>query len=98
MIIISFILTFIGFFALSLTMQKHAKQIFTSINKPRYRLSKIQMKLLTTTGHLGLMLAALICIQHSGWALGLVYWTGLLTIAAFSQSMFLSYGLNTSQR
>ena len=59
-----------------------------SVNRATFNKQKIIYRLLAG---LSLLLSYFCCINDIGIALGLVYWTALLTLAAFLQAMLLTY-------
>lgn len=87
MIIISFSIVFMGFLLISLSMKRHYVQVFSK----DAMLSNRQNRLLRFTGYAGLGIAGWLCIHDLGIGLGLVYWTGLLTVAAMIQALLLAY-------
>jgi hypothetical protein len=58
------------------------------VNRAVFNKQKILYRLLAG---LSLLLSYFCCIDNIGVALGLVYWTALLTLAAFLQAMLLTY-------
>ncbi len=87
MIALSFMLVFMGFIALSLAMKRHFLQICPQIKKcPEWQVTTFRV-----IGCICLVSACLLCVISQGLAVGLVYWTGLLTIAALVQTLLLAY-------
>ncbi len=87
MIALSFMLVFIGFIALSFAMKRHFLQLCPQ-SKKRPEWQVITFRII---GCICLILACMLCVVSQGIAVGLVYWTGLLTIAALVQTLLLSY-------
>ncbi len=87
MIIISFSIIFMGFLLISLSMKQHYLQTFSQYTM----LSKKQSMILRFIGYAFLSLAGWLCIHDLGLSLGLVYWTGLLTVASMIQALLLAY-------
>ncbi|PCJ31309.1 MAG: iron transporter [Gammaproteobacteria bacterium] len=84
---LSLLLIFISFIALSLTLKRHYAIIFPR----RKMLSNAVYQLIRLAGFSGLLIAAYLCTLSYGVSVGLVYWTGLLTVAAVTQSLLLTY-------
>lgn len=73
-----------GFAALALSMHKHHRDIVgTAPTFPR-RLA------LRVAGWLLLGLSLAFCVAPFGWAIGLVHWTGLLTVAGVTIALVLA--------
>lgn len=94
MIGLGFVFIFTGFFALSLAMKRHYQQIWPHRNQP----GRNQIIFLQITGYTCLLVAGIVCMASQGIAVGLVFWTGLLTLAALLQSLLLSYWLQWVKR
>jgi hypothetical protein len=80
-----FILTFIGFGALSASMDRHAKQIFGETPRPRIRLLR------TVVGWAALTLALVPAIHAYGLATGIAVWFGFLAVSATALGLLLTY-------
>lgn len=87
MITISFALAFAGFLALSLAMKRHYSQVLSPKKAP----SKAQVIIFRLLGSICLIISAGICLNIHGVGIGLVLWTGMLTLAALMQSLLLTY-------
>lgn len=85
MMLFSFSLTFVGFIAMSLAMTRHYSQIQS--RKP----SKQQVVFFQTFAWLCLISACVLSITHKGISVGLVYWIGLVTLAALLRTISLAY-------
>lgn len=70
-------LSFSGFAALCLAMEKHRLDLFG-----RDALVPASMRRLRIGGWLLLAAACALCVVRSGWGLGLVQWLGAMTVAA----------------
>ena len=85
---IVFALLFIGFAGLSLTMNRHYLQLTAKNSGPRSK----QFMMAIRAAAYGFLVAGLVfCINSQGVSIGLVFWVGLLTLAALLQAMLLSY-------
>lgn len=94
MMIICFTLVFIGFVSLSLAMKRHLLQIqpwFLPIKMQGSLASKKQIIIFSLVGYSTLISAGILSMAVNGVAIGLVYWTGLLTLATLLQSLLLTY-------
>ena len=78
-------LAFAGFFALSLSMNRHYRQVF---HRPVSRKASLWFR---TLGWSGLGAALTICVAHSGWALGILLWLGILSVAGLINVLLLAY-------
>ena len=87
MILFSFILSFVGFVALSLAMKRHSDQIRAEGNS----LSVKQKIVSRVIGFACLIAACGLCMKSEGTSVGLVYWTGILAAVALLQTLLLSY-------
>lgn len=87
MILLAFTLTFIGFLALSLSMKRH----FLQYRPQHINTSLPPIFLFRIIGYLLLIFAATLCMVDQGVAVGLVFWVGLITLAALLQSLLLTY-------
>jgi len=87
MIIISFSIIFMGFLLISLSMKRHYAQIFSKHEV----LPRRQNILLRIIGYAGIGIAGWLCIHDLGLGLGIVYWTGLLTVSAMIQALLFAY-------
>jgi len=80
------ILATAGFAGLALSMHKHHRDLFGKL--------PCRLRALAFAGA-GWMLLALsfgACIAASGWAIGPVFWVGLITVAALIVVLALTYG------
>ncbi|MBN6150142.1 DUF3325 domain-containing protein [Xanthomonas sp. AmX2] len=77
-------LSFSGFAALCLAMEKHQLELYG----PR-RASPQRMRQLRLAGWLALGAALALCVSDRGWAIGPVLWLGTLTASA----VLLAFGL-----
>jgi hypothetical protein len=77
--------TLCGLAALALAMSRHHKQVWRRDPSPRRRRS------LRATGCALLLSGLLLCVERAGWASGLVWWSGLLSIAALLVTLMLSF-------
>lgn len=74
-----------GFFALAVAMNRHQRQLGIS------QVTPITRRLWQATG-IGLQtLALLLCMQHAGWAVGVVLWFGYLTLAGVITALLLTW-------
>jgi hypothetical protein len=87
MTFLSFALTFMGFVMLSQAMPRHYSQARLQRKNP----PKKHQFVLRTSGSACLIAACVICTTSKGIAVGLVYWTGLITLAVFILTLFLTY-------
>lgn len=85
MTIIAFLLAFAGFAALALSMQKHHRDLFGAPAPARRR------KALRTCGFVTIIAALAFAIDAEGLSIGLVLWTGLLTLATVAVCLLLTY-------
>lgn len=86
MIMLSFIIAFVGFVFLSMAMKRHFKQLWS-----KRLLSLGKVIIFRCLGSVLLVGSGVLCITSEGTGIGLVYWCGLLTFAALLQSMLLTY-------
>ncbi|MEW5009445.1 MAG: DUF3325 domain-containing protein [Cycloclasticus sp.] len=84
---LTFMMVFVGFMMISLSMNRHSALILTG----RYVISLTQKLALHLLGFICLLTAAVLCIDSLGVGLGLVYWVSFLTFAALFQLLLLSY-------
>jgi hypothetical protein len=77
-----------GFVALSLAMDRHWEQLHGRGSEPRAALRRW----LHLGGILGLVVSLLACIALRGAGQGWVAWAGMLTVAAISLALMLTYG------
>ena len=94
MTFISFTLLFIGFAGLSLTMNRHYSQLQPLTAKNSSPRSKQLILAIRAMAYACLAAGLVFCINSQGVSIGLVFWTGLLTLAALLQSLLLSYRPN----
>ncbi|MBL4765949.1 MAG: DUF3325 domain-containing protein [Colwellia sp.] len=87
MIVLSYLLIFIGCVALSLSMKRHFKQCYPQRRMPSLK----KLFIFRIIGFTCLLLSTSIFIVEQGWGIGLVLWFGLLTLVAFLQSLLLTY-------
>ncbi|HWK55650.1 MAG TPA: DUF3325 domain-containing protein [Hyphomicrobiales bacterium] len=83
---LAFALCFLGFICLSLSMNRHYRQLW-----PQGTPSRTQVWTLRGVGYCSLALALAPAIAAQGTAVGIVLWCGLLTVAALLQAMLLTY-------
>lgn len=88
MLWLAFIAAVLGFTALALAMSRHHKQVCR--REPSHR----RQWLLRAAGCTLLLASLLLCQAQAGWASGLVWWTGLLTLAAPVVTLLLSFRPN----
>lgn len=86
MIALGFALAYAGFTGLCLAMERHYEQVFRSRKIPPLR-----RKLCFWGGWLLLATSLLPVVQALGWALGPVFWIGILTATAMPLAMLLTY-------
>jgi hypothetical protein len=87
MTLLSFTLTFTGLIALSLSMKRHFLQ-----SQPRHIKPPSQLLFLfRIMGCLLLVFSVSLSMAQQGLAFGLVFWTGLVTLAALLQALLLTY-------
>jgi hypothetical protein len=85
-IVLGFALAYAGFTGLCLAMERHYEQVFRSRKIPPLR-----RKLFVWGGWL-LLAASLLPVVHAlGWALGSVFWFGILNATALPLAMLLCY-------
>ena len=76
-----------GFAALALAMDRHYADAFGRGESPSPGLRRgMQM-----AGSLGLVLSLAMLVADSGWAFGILYWLGVLTLAALTLALLLAY-------
>jgi hypothetical protein len=90
MLLLGFLLAAAGFSSLALTMHRHQPLLKTAPSLQR-RLG------LRFIGACLLMASLKVCIHSSGWGIGLVEWTGLLTAAATCTVLGLTYWPSTGR-
>lgn len=87
MIFFSGALMFTGFISLSLAMRRHHAQI-----KPgQLPLSGLGVLLCRLAGYGCLAVALALCIVAKGTGIGIVWWTGLISVTALLQALLLTY-------
>jgi hypothetical protein len=80
-----FALAFLGFTALSASMDRHAKQLFRQSPPPAIR------RLRTLTGITALLLALISAIDAYGPSVGIAVWLGFLAVVSTLLGMLLTY-------
>lgn len=85
MIVLAFALSYAGFTALCLSLSRHYREVFDATP------SQARTQLLRALGWAALALAFAVAIAASGWQVGAVLWIALLTAAAASNVLMLSY-------
>jgi hypothetical protein len=88
MLWLALVSSFAGFSILALAMNRHHKQIW------RREPSRRRQWLLRLAGSWLLLSSLGLCQAQVGWASGLVWWTGLLTVAALLVILLLTYRPN----
>lgn len=69
-----------GFTWLAQAIDRHHADMFGRGAEPaRSRVTRLRWQ-----GVLALMLALVACVQAEGWAFGVIYWAGLLTLSALT--------------
>ncbi|MBB6523577.1 DUF3325 family protein [Pseudoteredinibacter isoporae] len=81
----AFILCLIGFFALAFAKTRHWKLLFAR------KLTERKKHALWATGSGSLIIALLFLKTEWGWALGLCFYAGLLSLSMFAVVFSLSY-------
>lgn len=76
---------FAGFLALALSMNRHYRQVF---HRPVSRKASLGFRGL---GWAGLSVALAVCMAHAGWALGMLLWLGILSVAGLINVLLLAY-------
>jgi len=76
---------FAGFLALSLSMSRHYRQIF------QRSVSRKVSLWLRCLGWTGLGVALAVCVAHSGWAVGVLLWFGVLSAIGLINVLWLAY-------
>ncbi|QUM84073.1 DUF3325 domain-containing protein [Moritella sp. 28] len=84
-----FILT-IGFFLIAISTKRHHAQVFS-----RRKVTNKESRLLKTAGFSSLTASAFLYVDDLGITYGIVFWTGMLTVALFTVCLFLTYKNNT---
>jgi hypothetical protein len=74
-----------GFAALALGMSRYRQQVWRRTPSTRAR------SLLRAIGALGLSLALWACVAHFDWAMGLVWWTAMLTVSSLLLALAITY-------
>lgn len=82
---LAFALTFSGFTALSLAMNRHARDVL------RRELPARQRTVLRVAGFAVLGLSLWLAATATGWSLGLVEWVGMLSVSAVALVLSLTY-------
>lgn len=85
--LLAFLLILLGFGLLAVSMPRHYRDIRPGRAAPSVALSRLYCLA-------GFFMLSVVCVWYSqshGLALGLVYWTGQLTLAALLLSILLSY-------
>lgn len=72
-------LAFGGFTWLAQTIDRHHADMHGRGTEP----DRVRIARLRAQGYLALALALGACVVEQGWAFGLLYWTGLLTVTAW---------------
>lgn len=85
MVLAAFLICFLGFGALSVAMPRHHRQVFGRAPRPRERAAY------RLAGGALLALALAPCFVAWPGSTALVGWLGLLTVAAMSQVLALTY-------
>lgn len=85
MSLMAFALTYTGFAALSLAMNRHARDVL------QRELSGAQRLALRIAGCGSLALSLFLAAAHSRWPVGTVEWFGMLTASAVSFVLLLTY-------
>ncbi|MEN3159389.1 DUF3325 domain-containing protein [Alkalimonas sp. NCh-2] len=80
-----FLLAVIGFTGLALSLDRHYRQVWQSLP------SKQQRWRWRLCGWFCLLLSLVVSLNRSNWDHGLVFWFALLTLAALSVVLILSY-------
>jgi hypothetical protein len=88
MLLLALIASLIGFAALALALGRHHRQVWRREPSARRRW------LLRAVGTACLLAGLLLCAAQVGWAQGLIWWAGLLSIAALLVSLLLSFRPN----
>lgn len=78
----------LGFATLALAMPRHHKQVW------RREASRRRKWLLGGAGWTSLLMSLFLCQAQVGWGRGLVWWAGLLTLAALLVTLILSFRPN----
>ena len=100
MMFFSFVFIFIAFISLGLAMKRHYDEMHKHLAQENVEANRVpfnratfkkQQTIYRLFAGLSLVLSYFCCINDIGIALGLVYWTALLTLAAFLQAMLLTY-------
>jgi hypothetical protein len=81
----AFALSYAGFAALSLAMNRHARDVL------QRELPSTQRLALRIAGCGSLAMSLYLMITHTGWPVGVVEWFGMLTAGAVSFALLLSY-------
>lgn len=82
---LALIASFYGLAALALAMSRHHEEVWRCDPSPRRR------RRLRAAGCALLLGGLLLCMEQAGWASGLVWWPGLLSISALLVSLLLSF-------
>lgn len=85
MAITSLALSFLGFVALALAMDRHYGQVLGGRPNPRFR------SFVRLGGWALIVLSAVPCVAAYGWSIGLAWWLGALTAAAMPVLLLLTY-------
>lgn len=85
MLLFASVFAFGGFLALSLSMNRHYRQVF---HRPVSRKAGLWLRAL---GWSALAVALIICVVYSGWAVGLLFWMGILSVAGLINILLLAY-------
>src|SRR5690606_38697707 len=81
----AFALTFSGFTALSLAMNRHARDVL------RRELPIRQRRALRIAGFAILGISLWLAAQATGWSVGTVEWFGMLSVSAVALALALTY-------
>ena len=76
-----------GFAALALAMDRHYADAFGRGESPSSGLRRGMQ----VAGCLGLVLSLAMLVANAGWAFGILYWLGVLTLAALTLALLLAY-------
>lgn len=86
MTLLGLALSYAGFTALCLAMERHHEQVFGQRRIPAGR-----RRMLRLAGTLLLLASPLPCVVIAGWGTGTVLWCGMLTAAALTLTLLLPY-------
>lgn len=83
--LLAFALSWIGFLALALSMERHYRQVWGRAPSASARL------LLRAAGAGGLGASLAACLADSGWTTGVLLWLGLLPVASLTIALLFAY-------